>query len=145
MLHEVVTLLAPPLERSAIRVVLSEVVETRMKADPHQIKQVLINLVQNAAEGIGERGRITLSAHEGELPQGGQRAVIVEVADTGKGIPPELHEHLFDPFFTDKPSGTRLGLPIAARVVAKHGGAICFRSEVNRGTTFAIALPVAAE
>lgn len=143
LLGDVVALLGLDLKRRGIELAPGALTETRAHADPHQIKQVLINLVQNAAESIGEIGRITLGARDGALAEGGRRAVVLEVADTGKGIPSEFHENLFDPFFTDKPSGTGLGLPIAARIVAKHGGAITFRSEAAGGTTFSIALPAA--
>jgi len=67
--------------------------------------------------------------------------VILEVADTGKGIPPEVQKRLFDPFFTTKDTGTGLGLSIAARIVEKHGGALQYQTQVNRGTTFGIVLP----
>ena len=67
--------------------------------------------------------------------------VILEVADTGKGIPPEAEKRLFDPFFTTKENGTGLGLSIAARIVQKHGGALQYQTQVNRGTTFGIILP----
>jgi signal transduction histidine kinase len=67
--------------------------------------------------------------------------VILEVADTGKGIPPEVQKRLFDPFFTTKDSGTGLGLPIAARIVEKHNGVLQYQTQLNRGTTFGIVLP----
>ena len=67
--------------------------------------------------------------------------VILEVADTGKGIPPEVEKRLFDPFFTTKDAGTGLGLAIAARIVEKHGGALQYQTQPNRGTTFGIVLP----
>ena len=67
--------------------------------------------------------------------------VILEVIDTGKGIPLQVQERLFDPFFTTKEAGTGLGLSIAARIVEKHGGALQYQTEVGRGTTFGIVLP----
>ena len=67
--------------------------------------------------------------------------VILEVADTGKGIPPDVEKRLFDPFFTTKESGTGLGLSIAARIVENHGGALQYQTQVNRGTVFGIVLP----
>ena len=67
--------------------------------------------------------------------------VILQVIDTGKGIPLKVQERLFDPFFTTKEAGTGLGLSIAARIVEKHGGALQYQSEVGRGTTFGIVLP----
>ena len=67
--------------------------------------------------------------------------IILEVADTGKGIPPEVEKRLFDPFFTTKDAGTGLGLSIAARIVEKHGGALQYQTRPNHGTTFGIVLP----
>jgi len=67
------------------------------------------------------------------------------VADTGKGIAPEVEKRLFDPFFTTKESGTGLGLPIAARIVQKHGGILQYQSQVDQGATFGVVLPQVAE
>jgi len=69
--------------------------------------------------------------------------VILEVADTGKGIPPEVEKRLFDPFFSTKEGGTGLGLSIVARIVEKHGGVLQYQTCVGRGTTFGIVLPTA--
>jgi signal transduction histidine kinase len=67
--------------------------------------------------------------------------VVLEVSDTGKGIPLEVEKRLFDPFFSTKESGTGLGLSIAARIVQKHGGLLQYQTQVNHGTTFGIVLP----
>jgi signal transduction histidine kinase len=103
----------------------------------------LINLVQNAAESIEGEGAITLRARTSVARLGGRSRPVVtlEVADTGKGIPPAVQKRLFDPFFTTKESGTGLGLPIAARIVENHGGALQYRTVPGRGTTFGIVLP----
>jgi signal transduction histidine kinase len=66
---------------------------------------------------------------------------VLEVADTGKGIPPEVEKRLFDPFFTTKAGGTGLGLSIAARVVQMNGGVLQYQTQVNRGSTFGIVFP----
>lgn len=66
---------------------------------------------------------------------------MLEVKDTGKGIPPEVQERLFDPFFTTKASGTGLGLSIATRIVEQHGGTLRFQTHGKRGTTFRVVLP----
>ena len=103
----------------------------------------MINLIQNAAESMAGDGTITLRARTGmgRLAGRARPVVMLEVTDTGKGIPPEVRKRMFDPFFTTKEEGTGLGLAIAARIVEKHGGALECRSEINRGTTFAILLP----
>jgi len=104
---------------------------------------VLINLVRNAAESIGEQGTVTLSVSTrmGQLKQGAAEGVVLQVSDTGKGISPEVEKRLFDPFFTTKESGTGLGLSIAARIIEKHGGALQYQTELNHGSAFGIVLP----
>jgi signal transduction histidine kinase len=135
--------LEPQLARSNIRLVLETSEPMRIRVDPEQIKQVLINLVQNAADSIGRDGTITLRPRHDRkhLANGETDVVILEVADTGKGIPPEVQKRLFDPFFTTKDTGTGLGLSIAAGIVEKHGGALQYQTQVHRGTTFGIVLP----
>jgi signal transduction histidine kinase len=143
LLREVCQLMAPQLRESSIGLVVERAVETKVLADPEQLKQVLINLVQNAAEALGKGGTIKLRAVESRIALGGQMryVVIIEVEDNGTGIPPEVQKRLFDPFFTTKQSGTGLGLSIAARIVEKHAGALRFQTAVSRGTTFDIVLP----
>ena len=108
------------------------------------MQQVLINLIQNAAESIGHNGVITLRVTNGtkHLADRVLEAVVLEVADTGKGITPEVEKRLFDPFFTTKDTGTGLGLSIAARIVEKHGGVLQYTTQVNRGTIFGVVLPL---
>jgi PAS domain S-box-containing protein len=112
---------------------------------PGDINQVVLNLIVNAAhaikEGIqeGEKGRITVGTRtRGE-------SVEISVKDTGKGIPEAIRNRIFDPFFTTKEvgKGTGQGLALAYTVVVKkHGGKIWFESEVGKGTTFFITLPI---
>jgi signal transduction histidine kinase len=145
-LKEVQSLLGPALAKNNIRLLLEESATAPVKVDGEQMKQVLINLVQNAADSIGRDGAITLRARADRKPLGQVETdvVILEVADTGSGITPEVEKRLFDPFFTTKPEGTGLGLSIAARIVQKHGGALQYQTQVNHGTTFGIILPRAA-
>jgi signal transduction histidine kinase len=142
-LREARTLMEPELAQYNIQIVLGETPPAQIRADPQQIKQVLINLIQNAADAIEENGTITLRARLDDkwLNDRQTEVVILEVADTGSGIPPEAEKRLFDPFFTTKDFGTGLGLPIAARIVEKHGGALLYQTQVNHGTTFGIILP----
>jgi signal transduction histidine kinase len=142
MLREVADLLGPQLEKDSIALKLEESEEAWVRADTQQIKQVLINLIHNSAESIERNGMILLRVRsESGLDRAGSSAVVVEVADNGKGIPLEVRKRLFDPFFTTKAGGTGLGLPIAARIVEKHGGELRYQTELRRGTTFSIVLP----
>jgi len=136
-------LLVSQLEKASIRLNLAPSPTLSIRVDPPQIEQVLINLIQNAAESIGRDGTITLRARSTLMPLAGHATAvaILEVIDTGKGIPLKVQERLFDPFFTTKEAGTGLGLSIAARIVEKHGGALQYQTEVDRGTTFGIVLP----
>jgi signal transduction histidine kinase len=141
-LRAVRDLLAPQLEKSGIKLVVEDVPAAWIRVDPQQMKQVLINLVQNGADAIGQNGTVTLRARLARKRLGERETdvVILEVADTGKGIPPEAEKRLFDPFFSTKETGTGLGLSIAARIVEKHGGALQYQTEMSRGTTFGIVL-----
>jgi signal transduction histidine kinase len=142
-LREVQKLMEPGLEKNQIKLALDGASTAAIRIDPGQIKQVLINLVQNAAESIGKNGSITLRARldEKRLLDQTMSVVILEVTDTGKGIAPDVEKRLFDPFFTTKEAGTGLGLPIAARIVEKHQGALQYQTQAGRGTTFGIILP----
>jgi signal transduction histidine kinase len=105
---------------------------------PAQLNQVFLNLLTNAGQAIENHGRITI-----RTGQEGQN-VWVEVEDTGKGIKHENMERIFDPFFTTKPvgSGTGLGLSVSYSIVQKHSGRIEVKSEVGKGTTMRIWLPL---
>jgi hemerythrin-like metal-binding protein len=103
-----------------------------------QINQVFMNLLVNAAQAIDGHGVITLSTRvDGEQ-------VVVEVADTGRGIAPEALGRIFEPFFTTKPvgQGTGLGLSIAWDIVRNHGGALLVNSTPGAGTCFELRLPL---
>jgi len=142
-LREVQALLAPRLAEQGIHLVREPAAPMQVKVDPAQIQQVLINLVQNAVDSINGGGTITLRARHDRKPlsNGETDVVVLEVADTGKGIPPEVEGRMFDPFFTTKDNGTGLGLSIAARIVEKQGGSLQYQTQVNQGSTFGIILP----
>jgi PAS domain S-box-containing protein len=104
--------------------------------DPTQIQQVLVNLIKNAMQAMTRGGALTLQTGEGS------DGVWVSVADTGGGIPQEQINRIFEPFYTTKKQGTGLGLMIIQRIVRAHGGRIELESQVGRGTTFRIWLPL---
>jgi two-component system sensor histidine kinase AtoS len=109
--------------------------------DPQQLQQVFLNILLNASEAIPEGGKITVkTCHDGNA-----KTVTIEMCDTGKGIPAELMEKIFQPFFTTKGKGTGLGLAVSKRIVEEHGGGIAVSNNVSGGVTFAITLPVKAE
>ena len=116
--------------------------ELLIRVDSGHLKQVLVNLVRNAAEAIDGKGTVTLRTRAARARLGGREAaaVILEVADDGKGIPPEVEKRLFDPFFSTKETGTGLGLSIAARIVERHGGVLQYQTRPGHGTTFGVVL-----
>ena len=105
--------------------------------DPHQINQVLLNLLLNAIQAMDKPGTIYVTLRRDK------DAALITVADQGKGIAPETLPNIFRPFFTTKGHGTVLGLSLARRIVESHRGTISVRSEVGKGTQFVIRLPIA--
>ena len=143
LLREVQGLMSISLESRAVQVVVESDSGLHIRADSGHLKQVLINLIHNGADAIVGAGTVTLRARAARASLGGREtdAVVLEVSDTGKGIPPEVEKRLFDPFFSTKETGTGLGLPIAARIVEKHGGVLQYQTELGHGTTFGVVLP----
>ena len=106
--------------------------------DAQQIKQVLFNLMHNAVSALEGEGKLVVTTEN----QG--RYFEVHIADTGRGIPEDLKEKIFTPFFTTKSAGTGLGLPIVKKIVDDHEGSISFHSTVGEGTTFVLRLPISS-
>jgi signal transduction histidine kinase len=106
---------------------------------PDAINQVFMNLLQNSVQAIPENGRITITTRSK-----GDNQVILEFADTGKGIPKDALKEIFDPGFTSKPRGigTGLGLSIALQTMRSHDGTILVKSTPGKGTRFTLKLPV---
>src|SRR5204863_9751773 len=123
-----------------------------MHGNPAQLQQLIMNLVVNASQAIGDqKGEISVTAkrfvpeqrtfpeHAANLPNG--EFVLLEVSDTGPGISDDIKARIFDPFFTTKPGGRGLGLAVAQGVVSAHGGIMEVVSAPGRGTTFKVLLP----
>jgi signal transduction histidine kinase len=119
-----------------------------IEADAQQLRQLFTNLVTNAFEALGGRGTVRVSAMHVLTPQEPapdepicHGAVTITVADDGPGVPAEVRDRIFSPFFTTKPRGSGLGLSIVRKIVDAHEGRIDLDA-ADHGTTFRIVLPV---
>jgi signal transduction histidine kinase len=119
----------------------------QIQADRHQLTQVFTNLLMNAYEAMEGQGAVTISAHPARLDDGadGREALRVDVADNGPGMPPNVAERVFDPFYTTKAQGSGLGLAIVRKIVDAHDGRIDVQTSPEQGTTIRITLPVTAD
>jgi signal transduction histidine kinase len=115
----------------------------RVKGDDRQLQQVLLNIIVNAehamAGGVDRRLRVRTANEYGR--------VIVEIADNGAGMSPEVQKRIFEPFFTTKPEGkgTGLGLSVSYGIVQTHGGTLTVHSSPGAGATFRLSLPACAD
>ena len=112
-------------------------------ADRSQVQQIVVNLCGNALDAMPRGGRLTVRTRLGRSAERSQ--AVIEVEDTGPGIPPELQRRIFEPFFTTKERGrgTGLGLALAHQFVRRHDGEISVSSEPGRGAVFTVSLPLA--
>ena len=139
LLKEVLEIAQPQLQKSNIQLAqLLPIDVPEVYVDRALLKQAVLNLVLNAAEAMPNGGQMRLVlSRRGEMAE-------ITVGDTGKGIPLEHRQKIFQLFFTTRPGGSGIGLASAFRIVQLHNGSIDFTSEVGRGTTFRIELPLAA-
>jgi signal transduction histidine kinase len=143
LLSDLAALMGPRLEKENIKLECHCNGAQLLYADREQLTQVLMNLVQNAAESMKSGGTINVRVSDDHRDVAGEpRAVsLIEVQDEGAGIPEEVQTRIFDPFFSTKREGTGLGLPISARIIHRHRGTVEFETELGKGTVFRIALP----
>jgi PAS domain S-box-containing protein len=139
ILKEVMEVAQPQLQKSNVQVAqLLPIDVPEVYVDRGLLKQAVLNLVLNAVEAMPNGGKLHLVlSRRGEMAE-------ITVGDTGKGIPPENKQKIFQLFFTTRPGGSGIGLASTFRIVQLHNGSIDFTSEVGRGTTFRIELPLAA-
>ncbi len=136
-----------PRGRVLVDVTLAEDIAT-IQGDPHQLRQLFTNLVINAFEALNGRGSVRIDATvlpEDEPPVGGETQgpmVQVDVIDDGPGVPADVVDKVFSPFFTTKPQGTGLGLAIVRKIVNAHDGRIDMNAPPGGGTQFRVTLPV---
>jgi PAS domain S-box-containing protein len=139
LLREVLEIAQPQLQKAGVQLAqLLPIDVPHVYVDRALLKQAILNLVLNAQEAMPQGGKLTLVlSRRGEMAE-------ITVGDTGKGIAPENQQKIFQLFYTTRPGGSGIGLASAFRIVQLHNGSIDFTSEVGRGTTFRIELPLAA-
>ena len=129
-LNESINSTLPLLSWGTIKVVKELKASRAINGDPEELQEVFINLLQNAIDAMPHGGVLTIKTYEEN------NRTVVAISDTGKGIPPEIREKIFDPFFSSRHEGVGLGLSIAYRIVREHDGDISVESEVGKGSTF---------
>jgi PAS domain S-box-containing protein len=139
LLQGVLEVAKPQLQKSNIQIAqLLPIDVPEVYVDRALLKQAVLNLVLNASEAMPDGGQLRMVlSRRGEMAE-------ITVGDTGNGIPPENQQKIFQLFFTTRPGGSGIGLASTFRIVQLHNGSIDFTSEVGRGTTFRIELPLAA-
>jgi signal transduction histidine kinase len=111
------------------------------RADYERLLRVLINMIRNADEAMPRGGSLTLTIATDTAGEN----LVIEIADTGKGIPEESLAKIFEPFFTEgKTDGTGIGMSMAKSLIESHGGTISVESEVGVGTSFKVTIPLAS-
>jgi signal transduction histidine kinase len=154
VLHQSVTLAENKVPRRDTEVVVEMPEDVTIDADHNQLCQVFSNLLTNAFEALDGRGTITIRARvelvepdpafTSESPLAPGQALVVDVVDSGPGVPQGLNDRIFDPFFTTKVQGSGLGLPIVRKIVDAHDGRIDLNSAPGQGTRFRVTLPVSS-
>jgi signal transduction histidine kinase len=154
VLHQAITLAEAKVPRGDISLTVALQPDmTPIDGDHHQLCQVFTNLLINAFEALDGQGHIDIRAVEDSEEQdpvsaGGPRlatrVVVIDVVDNGPGVPAHLNDRIFLPFFTTKPKGSGLGLPIVRKIIDAHEGRLDLTSAPGSGTRFRVTLPVAA-
>ncbi|WP_449540388.1 PAS domain S-box protein [Ferdinandcohnia sp. Marseille-Q9671] len=139
VLKEVMTLMNTEALLANVRIISDYGSEDQyITCDENQLKQVLINLIQNGIEAMPSGGEILVQTYKNE------QYVVVSIADTGHGIPKEILSNIGQPFYTTKANGTGLGLAVCLNIIENHKGTIEIDSEVDQGTTFTMKFPLIA-
>ncbi len=141
-----VNLLAAKLRTSGIHLDISLPDEPPpVEGDPKQLAQVFLNLLLNAVEAMPQGGTLTIRSAVKVTPDNRKEFLQLIIKDTGHGIPEKDQPYLFDPFFTTKAGGTGLGLSIVYSIIQKHNGRIEVESELGKGSSFVLSLPIQKE
>jgi signal transduction histidine kinase len=140
VLADLMFMLRPLIDSKRIRLCPRLNGQSRLWGDGELIKQVVLNLLLNAIEATPEEGMVEIL-----LKKQGEGGMAIEIRDQGRGIPAELQERIFDPFFSRKEKGSGLGLSIAVTIMQAHGGSITVKSEEGRGASFQLNFPPGGE
>ncbi|NOY39584.1 MAG: HAMP domain-containing protein [Nitrospirae bacterium] len=137
LLKEVIDLVSLNLKDSEINIIEDFSQVPQINADANQLKQVFLNLINNAIQSMTNGGTLSIRTEKID------NSVMIEVSDTGTGIADNVAQKIFEPFFTTKKDrGTGLGLPISYRIIKKHEGKIEVKKRMDKGTTFRVILPI---
>jgi signal transduction histidine kinase len=139
LMQEIKELYVPPCQEKGITCSIHTGPENlSILADDSQIKQVLINLIKNATEALEKRPDPTLNLAVKRI----LNHVSLEISDNGSGIPEDVLEKIFVPFYSTKPEGSGIGLSLSRQIIRNHNGQITVKSEAGVGTTFKVMLPI---
>jgi two-component system NtrC family sensor kinase len=146
LVREPLNLLTAKLKKGGIHPVVSLAEDhPPVEGDRKQLAQVVLNLLLNAVEAMPQGGTLTIASTVTVNPESRQEFLQLIVKDTGPGVSEKDRPHLFDPFFTTKAGGTGLGLSVAYSIIQKHKGRIEVESELGKGASFILSLPVKKE
>ncbi len=146
LIEESLNLLAAKMRTSSVNLELSLLeICPPVEGDPKQLSQVFLNLFLNAIEAMPRGGVLSIRSSLKTIPESQEQFLRMIVGDTGCGIPEKDRPYLFDPFFTTKEAGTGLGLSIVYSIIQKHNGRIEVESEMGKGSSFIVSLPVHKE
>lgn len=135
LINQVVTLMTPQADDQGA-VILADIADNiSANVDPDAIKQAIMNLALNGLQALDGPGTLMVRLRREDA------AVVIEVTDTGRGIPKDRIERIFEHFYTTRKGGTGIGLSVVSKIVASHGGEIKCESEVGKGSSFIIRLP----
>lgn len=143
LLMEIIYLESMPKSREGVEIRQNyDVTLPPIEGDRNSLKQVFLNLIKNAYEAVGDKGRIDISTKWMTEHLKDQKTMSVEIRDSGEGIDKHIAEKIFSPFYTTKKEGSGLGLFLAYQIIAKHGGAIIVDSRPGEGAAFKVFLPI---
>lgn len=126
----------PRAEGAGVHVDVEAAARADVRVDPELMVQVVVNLMLNGIEAVPPGGRLRVQVRQEET------GVTITVADSGPGVPEEIRDKIFRPFFTSKREGTGLGLPISRQIAVRHGGALRYEDSPSGGATFVVTLPL---